>query len=717
MGNIVLLDDLTINKIAAGEVIERPASVVKELMENSIDAGATTVTAEIKNGGISYIRITDNGKGFLPDDMEIAFERHATSKIRSAKDLEEVKSMGFRGEALASIAAIAHVELTSRTADSEVGYKIVVEGGKIISKEVTGCPRGTTIVVENLFFNTPVRYKFLKKDFTELGYVEDAVTRIALVNPNIAVKLISFGKSIIQTTGNGVLKDTVYSIYGKDIAENIVNVDYQFEDMSVKGCIGKANIAKSNRTNQLFFVNGRYVKDKTLTSAADQAFKGLLPVGKYGFLILNLEIDSHQIDVNVHPAKLEIRFQEENRVFKLVYHAIKESLIQDNYNENKQQEDKKENKEEDILELIKEGYNTKFDSKELEKQREFIYSDKVDNNDEQINKTNEESTEFSSNTGNLIEDIFNDKMNSIGKSNYNNFEDDESKNKNVDNNSENSQIDDVVLNEKSDQDNSSDKKEEPSEESLNEKVILDSTFEEMYRKTFGKLPVDNKTNSEKNEKKEEKSDFNIETAEDVVSFENRNLFNKVKYKYIGIAFSSYVIVEIEKELYIIDQRSANERIMYEKLKKNYYSDTQKDAQMMLLPDIINLTHKEMDIAKDNMLLFKKAGFEVEEFGENTVKLTGVPTVCLDLDTKELFLECLNEINTVARTAKREIEEKFIATVACKVAAKFKLALTFEEVDNLMQKLLILENPFVNPNGKSIAIKLSQADIEKKFSKK
>ncbi len=717
MGNIVLLDDLTINKIAAGEVIERPASVVKELMENSIDAGATTVTAEIKNGGISYIRITDNGKGFLPDDMEIAFERHATSKIRSAKDLEEVKSMGFRGEALASIAAIAHVELTSRTADSEVGYKIVVEGGKIISKEVTGCPRGTTIVVENLFFNTPVRYKFLKKDFTELGYVEDAVTRIALVNPNIAVKLISFGKSIIQTTGNGVLKDTVYSIYGKDIAENIVNVDYQFEDMSVKGCIGKANIAKSNRTNQLFFVNSRYVKDKTLTSAADQAFKGLLPVGKYGFLILNLEIDSHQIDVNVHPAKLEIRFQEENRVFKLVYHAIKESLIQDNYNENKQQEDKKENKEEDILELIKEGYNTKFDSKELEKQREFIYSDKVDNNDEQINKTNEESTEFSSNTGNLIEDIFNDKMNSIGKSNYNNFEDDESKNKNVDNNSENSQIDDVVLNEKSDQDNSSDKKGEPSEESLNEKVILDSTFEEMYRKTFGKLPVDNKTNSEKNEKKEEKSDFNIETAEDVVSFENRNLFNKVKYKYIGIAFSSYVIVEIEKELYIIDQRSANERIMYEKLKKNYYSDTQKDAQMMLLPDIITLTHKEMDIAKDNMLLFKKAGFEVEEFGENTVKLTGVPTVCLDLDTKELFLECLNEINTVARTAKKEIEEKFIATVACKVAAKFKLALTFEEVDNLMQKLLILENPFVNPNGKSIAIKLSQADIEKKFSKK
>ena len=289
MGNIVLLDDLTINKIAAGEVIERPASVVKELMENSIDAGATSITTEIKNGGITYIRITDNGKGILPDDMEIAFERHATSKIRSAKDLEIVKSMGFRGEALASIAAIAHVELMSRTEDRELGYKIVIEGGNVISKEIVGCPKGTTIIVENLFFNTPVRYKFLKKDFTETGYVEDAVTRIALVNQNVAVKLINSGKTIMQTNGNGNIKDCVYSIFGKDIAENIINVDYKFEDMSIKGCIGRPLIAKSNRSSQLFFVNNRFVKDKVLTSAAEQAFKGMIAPGKYGFLILNVE--------------------------------------------------------------------------------------------------------------------------------------------------------------------------------------------------------------------------------------------------------------------------------------------------------------------------------------------------------------------------------------------------------------------------------------------
>src|SRR5574344_2950333 len=246
MGKIVLLDDLTINKIAAGEVIERPASVVKELVENSIDAGATNISVEIKNGGISYIRITDNGKGFLPDDLEIAFERHATSKIRSADDIENVKSMGFRGEALASIAAIARVELVSKSKECDTGYRIVVEGGNIISKEEAGCPQGTTITIENLFYNTPVRYKFLKKDFTESGYIEDAVTRIALVHPEISIRLINSGKTIIQTSGNGEIKDVIYGIYGKEIAENLINVDYKYDDIEVQGVIGKPQISRTN---------------------------------------------------------------------------------------------------------------------------------------------------------------------------------------------------------------------------------------------------------------------------------------------------------------------------------------------------------------------------------------------------------------------------------------------------------------------------------------
>ena len=298
MGNIVLLDELTINKIAAGEVIERPASVVKELVENSIDAGANKITIETKNGGISYIRITDNGKGFLPDDMEIAFERHATSKIREAADLETVTSMGFRGEALASIAAISHVELISKTAENEIGKKIEVKGGNIINIEDAGCPQGTTITVTDLFYNTPVRYKFLKKDFTEAGYIEDAVTRIALVHPEIAIKLVNSGKVILQTSGNGDMKSVIYSIYGKDVAENVIDVNYTYEDLKITGVVGKPVIARSNRANQLFFVNKRYIKDKILTSAAEQGYKGLLTIGKYGFLVLNMEMNPKK-----HPMK------------------------------------------------------------------------------------------------------------------------------------------------------------------------------------------------------------------------------------------------------------------------------------------------------------------------------------------------------------------------------------------------------------------------------
>lgn len=328
MGKIVLLDELTINQIAAGEVIERPASVVKEMVENSIDAGAKNICIEIKEGGISLIRITDDGVGIAEDDMEIAFERHATSKIRSAGDLHTVTTMGFRGEALASISAIANVEMVSRTENEEVGHKIVVEGGKILEKSEIGTGVGTRITVKNLFFNTPVRYKFLKKNYTEAGYIEDVVTRIALINKDVAIKLINDNKVLLQTNGSGDFKNIIYSIYGKDVANAIIEVDYTYEDIKVTGVIGKPEIARSNRSNQMFFVNGRYVRDKNLTAGAEQAYKGMIPNGKFGFLILNLEMSMEQVDVNVHPAKLEVRFQDEGKVFKSVFHAIKSALGQ-----------------------------------------------------------------------------------------------------------------------------------------------------------------------------------------------------------------------------------------------------------------------------------------------------------------------------------------------------------------------------------------------------
>lgn len=776
MGNIVLLDDLTINKIAAGEVIERPASVVKELVENSIDAGADNISIEIKNGGISYIRITDNGKGFQADDLEIAFERHATSKIRKAEDLETVKSMGFRGEALASIAAIARVELISKTENSDVGHKIIVEGGKVISKEEVGCTKGTTITIENLFFNTPVRYKFLKKDFTESGYIEDTVTRIALVNPNIAFKYINSGKTVIQTSGNGDIKDIVYGIYGKDVAENIINVEYYFEDMAVKGVIGKPSIARSNRANQLFFVNKRFVKDKTLTSAAEQGFKGMLTIGKYGFLILNVEIDPRKLDVNVHPAKLEVRFQEENKVFKLVYHAIKEALlkgnilgqnistpdeqlIKNNYIEELEKIDNKMGEEKKLggffknminnsknefqsndVNLVEELYNNKM-KHEQEIKNDFTYkNEKYDNlivnEDGGIEiKTEKYNNDYADYLNSSTNDIFgtNDisNINNIFGTNdifstndINTTNSDTIKISSEDINNvlaENTSIETNMNYENSIENTNVSNEEKKIEESKIEEPKTEenkneSNFEEMYAKMFGT------TISNKNKVEEENSEYvlkdeDLKSVQNISLFNNKNLFSGPVYKYIGIVFDTYIIIEFEKEMYIIDQHAAHERILYEKVKKNYYSDSDKDSQLMLLPDIINLSHREMGIAKDNMQLFKKAGFDLEEFGENTIKLNGVPNICIDLDTKQLFLETLDEINTVARTAKQEIEEKFIATIACKAAVKANMALNAQEVDHLMQQLLILPNPFTCPHGRPTAIKMSKIDIEKKFSRR
>lgn len=694
MGKIVLLDDSTINKIAAGEVIERPASVVKEIVENSIDAGANNITVEIRNGGISYIRVTDNGKGIMQDDMEIAFERHATSKIRSADDLEDVKSMGFRGEALASIAEIAKVELISKTAQSDNGYRVLIEGGKVLESSEYGCPNGTTITIENLFFNTPVRYKFLKKDFTESGYIEDVITRIALVHPEIAIRLVNTGKTIVQTSGNGDLKSVIYNIYGKDIAENLINIDYEYEGMRVSGVIGKPVISRSNRTNQLFFVNKRYVKDKTLSGAAEQGFKGFITIGKHGFLILNIDMDPHLVDVNVHPAKLEVRFQEDNKVFKAVYHAIKDGLSNVDLVANTSSIDgidHPEKNNEEKPETFNFLNNTSF--------RDAI-------------KPIERTSEIKSQVANSVDEKFEDVMSRINKiQNMINITNKvEPKTETIE-----TQIpEEKIIESKTEPQNSEINLENTKSE--NTEKIDETKFMDMYEKMFG-TAVKKSEVSEKAE--DEVKEFQPITKNDNISVFEDNAEYKLQpeYKYIGIAFNTYIIIEIKQDLYIIDQHAAHERIMYEKIKKNYYNEADKDSQLMLLPDIITLTNKEMGIYKDNREMFRKAGFMVDEFGENTIKLSGVPTILLDLETKELFLEALDEINTVARTARKEIEEKFIATVACKAAVKAHMVLERQEVEALLNELLVLPNPFTCPHGRPTAIRMTKNDIEKKFSRR
>lgn len=774
MGNIVLLDDLTINKIAAGEVIERPASVIKEMVENSIDAGATNITVEIRNGGISFIKVSDNGKGIAQDDLEIAFERHATSKIRSADDLDTVTSMGFRGEALASIAAIANVELVSKTKEQEIGYRVVVEAGNILEKEEAGCSTGTTITVKNLFFNTPVRYKFLKKDYTESGYIEDVITRIALVNPKIAIKLINTGKTVIQTNGSGDIKSVIYSIYGKDIANGIMETNYQYEDITISGVVGKPQIARSNRSNQLFFVNKRYIKDKTLTAATEQAYKGLIPIGKFGFVILNIEMNPAKVDVNVHPAKLEVRFQEESKIFQSIYHAVKDTLLKNELvaNTEKQvqpQETKTfdrnavsfEERLRNLRESKKENQQTgglfgfrKQNEKKIEEYTNEESIIKTNVIDEHKSKTDIEEKTLPKvenigapiNTEDVLKQLKEMKTKLVNEIQENNInyevepkyetqikteensvkEDSTAYELNVEH-PELEQNQNMEIEQKSTEQQEQQKQEQSEEpkqgqlteetvEQLEEKNTIDENFTQMYTKMFGTAPI--MQNDELNKIEANASQDAVDIVKDNVSmFETQEQFNKPVYKFIGIVFKTYIILEIDKEMYILDQHAAHERIMYEKVKKNYYSDKIKDSQMLLLPDVITLTHKEMDIAKENMQMFEQAGFTLEEFGENTIKLTGVPTVCIDLDNKELFLETLDEINTVARTAKQEKEEKFIATVACKAAVKANMALTTQEVEKLMDKLLELPNPFTCPHGRPTAIKMTKYDIERKFARK
>ena len=770
MGNIVLLDDLTINKIAAGEVIERPASVIKEMVENSIDAGATNIIVEIRNGGISYIRVTDNGKGIPEDDMEMAFERHATSKIRSAEDLNTVRTMGFRGEALASIAAIARVEMVSKTANQLNGYKVVVEGGKILNKTEAGCGTGATITVSNLFYNTPVRYKFLKKDYTEAGYIEDAITRIALVHPEISIKLVNSGKTVIQTSGNGDLKTVIYSIYGKDIAEGIIDTDYTYENIHVYGVIGKPEIARSNRASQIFFVNKRYIKDKALSSASERAYKGMLQAGKFGFLVLNIDMDSSKVDVNVHPAKLEVRFEDENTVFKAVYHAIKEALEKSqmmpksekifdedimtmkqvptptpifNYEETRIKP--KENKNETIVEQIfrarqekalakamgedkddkkEPAPNVKFENDKKEPVPNFTNVPNVLEKGEEVikklqemkdrllqetkkthEKLNEETIPYSLDTREEVETVI-----------ENHVEEPQE------------QVEEKVIQKEQPvqqiNQNVEEQVEQETEERLTQPTELvieeqpvgqvqenNQDFEKMYIKMFGTKPVE-----EKKEIKEEPTLVDIAQTENISVFDNVEQYKRPEYKFIGLAFENYIIIQIEQDMYILNQKSAQEKIIYEKLKQDYYNNN-NNSQLLLLPDIINLSRKEMEIAKDNMQIFREAGFILEEFGENTIKLSGVPEECVDLETKEMFIEILNGINSVARTEKQEIIEKLYSIVASKVAETLKIATSKEEVYELIDQLYRFKEPFTNSQGKSIAIKMSRYDIERKFARK
>lgn len=646
MGDIVLLDEQTINKIAAGEVVDRPASIVKELVENSIDAKATSVTVEIRKGGINYIKIIDNGTGFKSDDIELAFERHATSKIRKEEDLQRITSMGFRGEALASVAAIAKISLTTKNINEDIGTKVRVEAGNIISRQEVPAVTGTTIEIFDVFYNVPARFKFLKKDYTEAGYIEDVMTRMALSYPQVSFRYINNGKTILQTSGTGNLHDTIYDVFGKEIYDAVLPIDYEINDMKVFGMIGKPSVSRSTRMHQFIFLNNRYIKDKTVSSAIDRACEEKFAISKHAFIVCNIYMNPAQIDVNVHPAKLEVKFADESKIFDVVYHAVRNAIENDNKNNSPFTIARKE--------MNARGNETiESDNNKIE----HISKDLINNG--VIPDKEEKKYNFETATKKLYQQP---KIEPVG-------------------------INSLI-------------------ESLNEKIgNINTDISEL------------KPSEEKQENTEEKTDDFEQAKFEVESYEETKIekLDNV-YKYIGNLFDTYIIIQMKDKMYFVDQHAAHERYLFEQIKEAYYAKD-RQTQMLLIPLLVGISTKEMNIVRENIEMFENAGFILEEFGENTFKISGVPNVGYNIDHKSMFKDMITELSTTEKTERQEKEHRFLATLACKAAVKGGMKLDVEEQKRLVDNMIGIDNPFTCPHGRPTAVPMTRYEIERKFMRK
>lgn len=664
MGSIVLLDELTINKIAAGEVVNRPSSIVKELIENSIDAKATSITIEIKNGGIKYIKIVDNGMGFASDDIELAFERHATSKIRKEEDLLKITSMGFRGEALASIAAVAKVTLTTKNVNEDIGNIVQVEAGNILSKMETASVTGTKIEIRDVFYNVPARFKFLKKDSTEAGYIEDVVIREALANPSISFKYINNSKTIIQTNGNGNLKDTIYDIFGKEIYQNVTDLNFELNNIKINGVIGLPKISRSTRMHQFTFINSRYIKDKTINVAIDRACEQKYAINKFSFIVMNLSINPSHIDVNVHPAKLEVKFEDEAKVFDAIYYAIRSAL--EEYEKSTspftniksvQTVDKIDQISKDLRNngVIKQDViaEKKFDFGEIGNTTENIAQDKEIKDTSSNISESTNNPELNSNLNSTISTAYVDTNQELTKNDY-------------------------------------------------------STIEEVAQNEYHVNEVKEQIESQKN--------FETYTENVEISDIEPKEKNEVAYKYVGQVFDTYIIIQIKDTMYIIDQHAAHERLLYEQIKTAYYSKD-KQTQLLLIPTLVELTTKEMEVVRNNMEMFERAGFMLEEFGENSIKISGVPNIGYDIEYKSMFRDIIDELLGANKTEKSEKEFRFLATLACKAAVKGRMRLDEKEQLALIEEMVKLDNPFTCPHGRPTAYEITKYEIERRFLRK
>ena len=667
MRKIAVLDQNTIDKIAAGEVVERPSSVVKELVENAIDAGATAVTVEITDGGKKLIRITDNGSGMEEEQIPLAFLRHATSKIEKVEDLEHIASLGFRGEALSSIAAVSQVELITKTPSAISGNRYVIEGGMEHSLEELGAPEGTTFLVRNLFYNTPARSKFLKSDSTEANYIHTLMEQLALSHPEISFKYIQNKQVKLHTSGNYSVRDVIYSVYGRDIAKALLEVEWENSFMKITGFVGKPEIARGNRSFENYYINGRYVKNNIITKAIENAYKGFLMQHKFPFVSLRMEMEGNDLDVNVHPAKREVRFAREQEVYDAVYDTVHTALTRremiPKVTLGTDEPVKKEAKETVKSAAVPEPFE--------QKRREQIYKAGA------ARSLVRESPVFTP----LEETFFEGTLKK-------NQELDEAKSRQA-----------AVPPSKPEKEPEKEPEEKPGiKPEINTEIRSEIKPEEKQPEL--RQPELSEPKPKQLELFEEK----------LLSPQSRS-----RIRMIGQVFDTYWLAQFEDKFYIIDQHAAHEKIYYERLVRKFREHS-IDSQYLTPPLIVSLNMQEEEILNANRDYFEKFGFEIEHFGGREYCISAVPSNLYGLTEEELFLEMLDQLESDHSKDTLDIFASRLATMACKAAVKGNNRLSMEEAEKLLDELMTLENPYHCPHGRPTIISMTKTEMEKKFKR-
>ena len=661
MANIQVLDQITIDKIAAGEVIERPASIIKELVENAIDAGASAVTVEIKEGGISFIRITDNGCVIPKEEVPLAFLRHSTSKIRSVDDLTTVASLGFRGEALSSIAAIAQVELITKTKDEVTGTRYRIEGGAEKAIEDTGAPDGTTFLVHQIFYNTPARRKFLKTPMTEASHVSELMTRLALSHPEVSIQFINNGQEKLHTSGNGKLKDIIYHVFGRDIANNLLETNERIDGIQVQGFIGKPIISRGNRNYENYFINGRYVKSNIIAKAIEDAYKDFTMQHKYPFTALHFTMDGTDLDVNVHPTKMELRFSNQQGVYNFIYNALKQTLSEPELIPRVELPEAKEVpvKAEKIVERKQEQPMTP-----VREERKTPVIEEEKNLDYFMKKMRERVTAYHQ----QAVEVKPTPAPSVIQENVN-------------------------------------------YEALPASQVAAVKQPVPEQRTVAKEPMPEQAVAPREEK-------SVVTEKQLDFFEEKLLTKKAaqEYKIIGQLFETYWLVEFHEQLYIIDQHAAHERVLYEKTLRGM-KDREFTSQYLSPPIILNLSMQEEEALNTHMDIFTNIGFEIEPFGGDSYAIRAVPDNLFSIAKRELFTEMLDQlVDGIHSSLAPDIVAEKVASMSCKAAVKGNSRLSAAEVETLIGELLELENPYHCPHGRPTIIAMTKRELEKKFKR-